>query len=130
MKKGQQPGRSSKKTFLQWMRRVDEERVAARTTWTETEEYKVVDLTAMDDTPVRVSRTETIAHPDLTKEVAEQSKKLNSSKSIRKNTNLSAVQYHDNKDGPPCFICGGVCKDASNYRNHLLSHYYSLNWIK
>ena len=71
MKKGQQPGRSSKKTFLQWMRSVDEERVAARTTWTETEEYKVVDLTAMDDTPVRVSRTETIAHADLTKEVAE-----------------------------------------------------------
>ena len=93
-------------------------------TWTETEEYEVVDLTATDDTPVRVSRTETIAHADLTKGVAEQSKKLNSSKSIRKNTNLSAVQYHDNKDGPPCFICGAVCKDASNYRNHLLSHYY------
>ena len=62
----------------------------------------------------------------MTKEVAEQSKKLNSSKSIRKNTNLSAVQYHDNKDSPPCFICGTVCKDASNYRNHLFSFIKSL----
>ena len=49
---------------------------------------------------------------------------LNSPKSIKKNTNMSAVQEHDNKDGPPCFICGAICKDASNYKNHVLSHYY------
>ena len=42
MKKGRQPGRSSKKTFLKWMRRVDKERVAA---W----EIEREDLLAMDE---------------------------------------------------------------------------------
>ena len=37
-----QPGRSSEKTFLQWMRRVDEERAAA---W----EIEQEDLLAMDE---------------------------------------------------------------------------------
>ena len=49
---------------------------------------------------------------------------LNSPKSIKKNPKMSAVQEHNNKDGPPCFICGAICKDASNYKNHVLSHYY------
>ena len=67
-----------------------------------------------------------IVYQQKTKEHTDESETtdLNSSKAIRKNTNMSEVQEHDNKDGPPCFICGAVCKDASNYRNHLLSHYY------
>ena len=75
---------------MQWMRRVDDTpvRVSRTETIAQADLVDLVDLTAMDDTPVRVSRTETIAHADLTKEVAEQSKKLNSSKCIRKNTNF------------------------------------------
>ena len=34
------------------------------------------------------------------------------------------VNEHNNTNGPPCFICGAVCKDSANYRNHILSHYY------
>ena len=34
------------------------------------------------------------------------------------------VSAHDNFEGPECPKCGQVCKDNSNLKNHLLSHYY------
>ena len=43
---------------------------------------------------------------------------------VKRNTKQGGVQEHDVSDGPPCFICNAVCKDASNYKNHILSHYY------
>ena len=77
--------------------------------------------------------------------------KLENGETVRKDTHQSAVQQHGNVDGPPCFICGidqseaiivfvnqiekvlfvltnhvagAICKDAANYKNHVLSHYY------
>ena len=35
-----------------------------------------------------------------------------------------SIKVHDNPDGPVCPKCSQVCKDHSNLRNHLLSHYY------
>merc|ERR1719266_1166122 len=43
-----------------------------------------------------------------------------------KNTKMGSVQEHDNEAGPECFKCGQVCKDNSNLRNHVLSHYYRI----
>jgi len=43
---------------------------------------------------------------------------------IRKSTKMGSVQIHDNTSGPVCFKCSQVCKDNSNYKNHILSHYY------
>eukprot|EP00092_Neocalanus_flemingeri_P031244 GFUD01033937.1.p1 GENE.GFUD01033937.1~~GFUD01033937.1.p1 ORF type:complete len:2371 (-),score=719.51 GFUD01033937.1:118-7230(-) len=43
---------------------------------------------------------------------------------ISKNTKMGSVQLHDNVSGPVCFKCNAVCKDNSNYKNHILSHYY------
>ena len=43
---------------------------------------------------------------------------------VRKNTKMGSVQLHDNTTGPVCFKCDQVCKDNSNYKNHILSHYY------
>jgi len=37
---------------------------------------------------------------------------------------MGSVQLHDNVSGPVCFKCSVVCKDNSNYKNHILSHYY------
>merc|ERR1711872_1045725 len=34
------------------------------------------------------------------------------------------VKSHTNLDGPICFKCAQVCKDISNLKNHVLSHYY------
>jgi len=34
------------------------------------------------------------------------------------------VAAHDNVDGPECPKCKQICKDNSNLRNHVLSHYY------
>jgi len=34
------------------------------------------------------------------------------------------VQAHENDSGPECFKCGQICKDNSNLKNHVLSHYY------
>ena len=66
-----------------------------------------------------------IVYQQVTKQHTDESETSDlTSKSIRKNTSMSAVQEHDNKEGPPCFICGAICKDAANYKNHLLSHYY------
>merc|ERR1711915_247425 len=36
------------------------------------------------------------------------------------------VAAHDNVDGPECPKCGQVCKDNSNLKNHVLSHYYQV----
>merc|ERR1719232_1536923 len=36
------------------------------------------------------------------------------------------VKAHDNEGGPECFKCGQVCKDNSNLKNHVLSHYYQV----
>jgi len=36
------------------------------------------------------------------------------------------VKAHDNDGGPECFKCGQVCKDNSNLKNHVLSHYYQV----
>lgn len=35
------------------------------------------------------------------------------------------VVDHEKKDGPPCPKCDQICKDSSNFKNHLLSHYYT-----
>jgi len=43
---------------------------------------------------------------------------------VKKNTKMGSVQLHDNVSGPVCFKCSVVCKDNSNYKNHILSHYY------
>jgi len=43
---------------------------------------------------------------------------------VKKNTKMGSVQLHDNVTGPRCFKCDQVCKDNSNYKNHILSHYY------
>merc|ERR1712130_748127 len=45
---------------------------------------------------------------------------------VHKNTKMGSVQEHDNEAGPECFKCGQVCKDNSNLRNHVLSHYYRI----
>merc|ERR1712181_123317 len=42
------------------------------------------------------------------------------------NTKMGSVQEHTNEAGPECFKCGQVCKDNSNLRNHVLSHYYRI----
>ena len=36
------------------------------------------------------------------------------------------VKSHDNESGPECFKCGQICKDNSNLKNHVLSHYYQV----
>ena len=36
------------------------------------------------------------------------------------------VKAHDNESGPECFKCGQICKDNSNLKNHVLSHYYQV----
>ena len=36
------------------------------------------------------------------------------------------VKTHDNELGPECFKCGQICKDNSNLKNHVLSHYYQV----
>jgi len=36
------------------------------------------------------------------------------------------VKAHDNETGPECFKCGQICKDNSNLKNHVLSHYYQV----
>jgi len=36
------------------------------------------------------------------------------------------VAAHDNDSGPECPKCGQVCKDNSNLKNHVLSHYYQV----
>ena len=36
------------------------------------------------------------------------------------------VKTHDNETGPECFKCGQICKDNSNLKNHVLSHYYQV----
>merc|ERR1712106_56210 len=43
---------------------------------------------------------------------------------VRKSTKMGSVQVHENATGPVCFKCNAVCKDNSNYKNHILSHYY------
>merc|ERR1719317_862104 len=43
---------------------------------------------------------------------------------VKKSTKMGSVQLHDNVSGPVCFKCSVVCKDNSNYKNHILSHYY------
>ena len=43
---------------------------------------------------------------------------------INRKSFRGGVNEHNNTNGPPCFICGAVCKDSANYRNHILSHYY------
>merc|ERR1719347_658636 len=43
---------------------------------------------------------------------------------VRRNTRMSGVQDHGNAAGPICFKCGIQCKDHSNLKNHILSHYY------
>jgi len=43
---------------------------------------------------------------------------------LKKSTKMGSVQIHDNFSGPVCFKCSAVCKDNSNYKNHILSHYY------
>jgi len=43
---------------------------------------------------------------------------------VKRNTKMGSVQMHDNVSGPVCFKCSTVCKDNSNYKNHILSHYY------
>merc|ERR1719239_445887 len=45
---------------------------------------------------------------------------------VHKNTKMGSVQEHTNEAGPECFKCGQVCKDNSNLRNHVLSHYYRI----
>merc|ERR1719239_1209376 len=45
---------------------------------------------------------------------------------VHKNTKMGSVQEHSNEAGPECFKCGQVCKDNSNLRNHVLSHYYRI----
>merc|ERR1712223_831113 len=45
---------------------------------------------------------------------------------VHKNTKMGSVQEHNNEAGPECFKCGQVCKDNSNLRNHVLSHYYRI----
>jgi len=34
------------------------------------------------------------------------------------------VQEHDNLDGPNCPKCDQICKNNTNLKNHILSHYY------
>ena len=41
-------------------------------------------------------------------------------------TKMGSVQSHDNTEGPECPKCGQVCKDNSNLKNHVLSHYYQV----
>jgi len=43
-----------------------------------------------------------------------------------KDTKMGSIQKHDNENGPQCFKCGQICKDNSNLRNHILSHYYRI----
>merc|ERR1712130_488557 len=45
---------------------------------------------------------------------------------VHKNTKQGAIQEHSNEAGPECFKCGQVCKNNSNLRNHVLSHYYRI----
>ena len=35
----------------------------------------------------------------------------------------------DPRDGPSCFKCGTICRDASHLKNHVLSHYYRLTTL-
>ena len=59
-------------------------------------------------------------------------KSLDDDEKIKKSGNTlgfaaqGTVKAHDNEGGPECFKCGQVCKDNSNLKNHVLSHYYQV----
>jgi len=44
----------------------------------------------------------------------------------KRETKQGSIQKHDNDAGPVCFKCSQICKDTSNLRNHVLSHYYRI----
>merc|ERR1719186_1202501 len=47
----------------------------------------------------------------------------------RSKTNMGIVAPHVNTAGPECPKCGQVCKDYSNLKNHVLSHYYKMFYM-
>merc|ERR1719186_1918590 len=47
----------------------------------------------------------------------------------RSKTNMGIVAPHVNTAGPECPKCGQVCKDHSNLKNHVLSHYYKMFYM-
>ena len=77
-----------------------------------------------DDKPKKKIRDEPKFDKKHFERIKEETKK-SSSMSLGFATQ-GTVKAHDNEGGPECFKCGQVCKDNSNLKNHVLSHYYQV----
>ena len=83
-----------------------------------------------DDMPKKKYRDEPRIDDEFKKKIREEARFEDKPK---KSSGLSTgfasqgtVKAHENDGGPECFKCGQVCKDNSNLKNHVLSHYYQV----
>ena len=81
-----------------------------------------------DDVPKKKYRDEPRIDDDFKKKIREEARAVE-----KKSSGVSGgfasqgtVKAHENDGGPECFKCGQVCKDNSNLKNHILSHYYQV----
>ena len=80
------------------------------------------------DLPKKKYRDEPRIDDEFKKKIREEARSVE-----KKSSNISGgfasqgtVKAHENDGGPECFKCGQVCKDNSNLKNHILSHYYQV----
>merc|ERR1719362_520250 len=81
-----------------------------------------------DDHPKKKCRDEPRIDDDFKKKIREEARaeEKKSSGVSGGFASQGTVKAHENDGGPECFKCGQVCKDNSNLKNHILSHYYQV----